>query len=74
MFTVNSKQDFVLVYSKANRGEPLADADAEIVTMVILEHLTLVIRGLSAGCLLPDAILASSHSITEVQIGYVLRR
>ncbi|XP_052057786.1 centrosomal protein kizuna-like isoform X3 [Mytilus californianus] len=60
------------IISKANGEEPLIDLDAEMCTMVILENVVLVIRNLPAGCLLPDAILASSHTINEVQIGRVL--
>lgn len=49
----------------------MIDLDAEMCTMVILENVVLLIRNLPAGCLLPDAILASSHTINEVQIGQV---
>ncbi|XP_071164099.1 centrosomal protein kizuna-like isoform X5 [Mytilus edulis] len=60
------------IISKANGEEPMIDLDAEMCTMVILENVVLLIRNLPAGCLLPDAILASSHTINEVQIGRVL--
>ncbi|VDI72650.1 centrosomal protein kizuna [Mytilus galloprovincialis] len=60
------------IISKANGEEPMIDLDAEMCTMVILENVFLLIRNLPAGCLLPDAILASSHTINEVQIGRVL--
>ncbi|XP_063428950.1 centrosomal protein kizuna-like isoform X3 [Mytilus trossulus] len=60
------------IISKANGEEHLIDLDAEMCTMVILENVVLLIRNLPAGCLLPDAILASSHTINEIQIGRVL--
>jgi hypothetical protein len=43
--------------------------DVEMASMIVLEQVTIVIHTLPSGCLLPDAILASSHTINEVQIG-----
>lgn len=57
------------VCSKANSGDSLSDMDVEMASMIVLEQVTIVIRTLPSGYLLPDAILASSHTINEVQIG-----
>ncbi|KAL5008010.1 hypothetical protein ScPMuIL_013591 [Solemya velum] len=44
------------IIDKANNGQPLGVIDAELVSMVILEQVTLVVRSLRTGCLLPDTI------------------
>ncbi|CAG2235321.1 unnamed protein product [Mytilus edulis] len=57
--------------SKANGEEPMIDLDAEMYYGDFRNVVLLISLILPAGCLLPDAILASSHTINEVQQGRI---
>ncbi|KAK3576771.1 hypothetical protein CHS0354_014585 [Potamilus streckersoni] len=64
------------IIRKANRDE-INDLrlDAELVSMVILDQLTLVIRSLPDTCILPDSLLLTNiHNIAEARIRSRLHR
>lgn len=44
-----------------NEGASTIDADPALVSMIILEQMTVIIRSLSTGCLLPDTLLQSEN-------------
>ncbi|KAK3092900.1 hypothetical protein FSP39_008587 [Pinctada imbricata] len=59
--------------NKANIGQNLDGLDGVMVSMVILEQVTLVIRSLRNKCLLPESILAGNiESVTQAQIRAML--
>ena len=60
---------FMILHRKANSGAGLSGLDSELVSMVILEQVTLVIRSLRTPCLLPDSILTGKiDTISQTQI------
>lgn len=63
--------DFFFQTRRANSGANLSGLDSELVSMVILEQVTLVIRSLRTPCLLPDSILTGNiDTISQTQIRY----
>ncbi|XP_078313988.1 uncharacterized protein LOC144619561 isoform X4 [Crassostrea virginica] len=69
-----SPADRQKIIQKANSGAGLSGLDSELVSMVILEQVTLVIRSLRTPCLLPDSILTGKiDTISQTQIRVMLR-
>ncbi|XP_041352425.1 centrosomal protein kizuna-like isoform X2 [Gigantopelta aegis] len=55
----DSKQKMEII-RMANHGEELNLIDADLISMVALDEMTLVIRNLTEGCLLPDGLLETN--------------
>ncbi|XP_062584557.1 centrosomal protein kizuna-like isoform X2 [Saccostrea cucullata] len=69
-----SPADRQSIIQRANTGSDLSGLDSELVSMVILEQMTLVIRSLRTPCLLPDSILMGNiDTISQTQIRVMLR-
>ncbi|XP_060558323.1 uncharacterized protein LOC132718621 isoform X3 [Ruditapes philippinarum] len=64
-----------IIYKANNENSSLQSLDGELVSMVILQQLTLVVRRLPGGCMLSDTLLVrGSHSSTNEQIRSNLHR
>ncbi|KAJ8309348.1 hypothetical protein KUTeg_014222 [Tegillarca granosa] len=62
-----SPADRLDIIYKANGGVNLNGLDAELVSMVILEQMTLVVRRMDSGCLLTDSLLSGDiNSVSEI--------
>ena len=56
---------FLFFLSEANNeGVSTIDADPALVSMIILEQMTVIVRSLSTGCLVSDALLQSENLMT----------
>lgn len=53
------------IISEVNNNDgSIIDADPALVSMIVLEQMTVIIRSLSTGCLLPDSLLQSEDLLT----------
>ncbi|KAL4239074.1 hypothetical protein ACF0H5_003777 [Mactra antiquata] len=64
-----------IIYKANNEGSTLATLDGELVSMVLLQQLTLVLRRLPGGCMLSDTLLSrGDKSLTDIELRSNLHR